>query len=180
MRKVFIIHAVAWAPGGVTTGPVRGPVSRWCGAYNANMEEQAQQLVGPIGQESKSNPGWFRAGDARINREGRPRGSKALKGDAPSTDRALQADRLMLLFVPAPDLAFRLTRQNAPWIVNLPSDAEIVGCRLDSARNGLVFTIRSAAFPRIAMGAAVPEFLPAFNGLRWRRRPNYSAHAPLD
>jgi hypothetical protein len=74
----------------------------------------------------------------------------------------------MVLFLPAPDLAYRLSRERAPWIVNLPTDCDIVSCRLD-ARRGVVCVIRSQAFPPIAQGAVLPQFTPSFNGLRWRR-----------
>jgi hypothetical protein len=75
----------------------------------------------------------------------------------------------MLLVLPGRDLAWRLTKQNAPWIVNLPADFEIVGSRLDAARGAVVLVIRSQVFPRIAKGAVIPRFNPELNGLRWRR-----------
>lgn len=132
------------------------------------MEEQVQELVG-TGQESKPNPGWFRAGDARINREGRPKGSRAVKDESASTHFAPRADRLMLLIVPERNLAFGLGNPRAFWAGNLPRDVKIVDCCMDPARNRVIFTIRSESFPRIGKGAAVPEFLPRFNGLMFKR-----------
>ncbi len=136
------------------------------------MDTPSELLAGGPAPEPapRHNAGWFRRGDRRINREGRPRGSKvAAEAAGQPEDRAPVADRLMLLFVVARDLAWRLTQQNAPWMVNLPRDYQIVGCRLDAARQGIVLTIRSGAFPRIARGTPIPEFRPEFNGLRWRR-----------
>jgi len=44
---------------------------------------------------SKRNRGWFREGDWRINREGRPLGSKAASPEeSPPADRAPCTDRL--------------------------------------------------------------------------------------
>jgi hypothetical protein len=133
------------------------------------MQDQAPTL--PVEMPPKRNPGWFKPGDQRINREGRPRGSKAASeaGSAPA-DRAPCADRLMLLVLPERDLAWRLSRGDSPWIKNLPADFEIVGCRVDAARAAVALVIRWKAFPRIAQAAVIPEFKPAFNGLRWRRR----------
>jgi hypothetical protein len=145
--------------------------------YDVNMEQHVEQLPQaspPLETTSPDGPGrnrgWFRPGDRRINREGRPRGSKAgsHEGSAPA-DRAPCADRFMLLVLPARDLAWRLTKQNAPWIVNLPADFEIVGSRADAARGAVVLVIRSQTFPRIAKGAVIPRFNPELYGLRWRR-----------
>jgi hypothetical protein len=52
---------------------------------------------------------------------------------------------------------------------NLPADFQIVDSQVDAARQGVVFTIRSSAFPRIARGTPIPEFHPSYNGLKWRR-----------
>lgn len=132
------------------------------------MEELPIDVVS--GQERKENAGWFRPGDQRINREGRPKGSKVVKDDSPAPDRAVRADRVMLLFVPSEDMTLCLSPRNAPRVTNLPTDAEIVSCRMDLARYGVVLTIRSSAFPRIAKGAAIPEFEPTYYGLRWRQK----------
>ncbi len=116
------------------------------------------------------NRGWFQAGDVRINREGRPKGSKAaLPAKSLLADRAPCADRLKVLFVPRRELENRLQRQNAPWIVNLPGDVQMVACRLDAERDSFAIVIRSREFPRIARGALVPDFNPEYNGLKWRR-----------
>jgi hypothetical protein len=116
------------------------------------------------------NAGWFQRGDGRINREGRPRGSKsaAPEGSTPA-DRAPRADRLKLLFVPGLEFAFRLCHPKGFWVTNLPPDFEIVSCRLDPARQGVVLTIRSRTFPRIARDALIPEFAPRFEGRKWTR-----------
>jgi hypothetical protein len=136
--------------------------------YNEGMQEQATTL--PVETPPKRNRGWFQPSDRRINREGRPRGSKAgsEEGSAPAV-RAPRADRLRLLVVPGRDLAWRLTNQNAPWMVNLPADFEIVGCAHTAARGAVALVIRSKAFPRIARGTLIPEFTATFNGLKWRR-----------
>jgi hypothetical protein len=139
------------------------------------MEEQGKEPADGHGQpiEPKRNTGKFRKGDRRINREGRPRGSKAGSQEgnrqAPGY-RCRRTDRLMLLFVPWRNLAWRFRNKIAPWMVNLPPDIEIVGSRADGTRKGDVYFIRSQTFPRIAQGALVPELRPEFNGLRWAPR----------
>jgi hypothetical protein len=135
------------------------------------MDLQIDKLVDGSGPEPapRRNRGRFQAGDPRINRRGRPRADKAAPRKDPP-DRAPCADRLAVLFVPAADLAYRLTRELAPWIVNLPQDCAVVGCRFDAARSAVAVVIRSTEFPVIPPGAVIPEFRPAFNGLWWRRR----------
>jgi hypothetical protein len=88
---------------------------------------------------------------------------------APSADRAPCDDRLKVLWVPAKALAYRLSRQNAPWLANLPEDCKLVASRLDAARDAIALVIRSASFPLVAKGALIPEFEPMLNGLRWGR-----------
>jgi hypothetical protein len=136
------------------------------------MDEQANNAADGSAPDTapKRNRGWFQRGDARINLEGRPRGSKAAAQEGPAADLASCADRVMVLYVPGLDLLFRLGHQNAPWIVNLPADGEIVSCRVDAARGAVALVIRSESYPRIAQGAVIPEFRPDFNGLRWKRR----------
>src|SRR5262245_23058534 len=135
--------------------------------YNGAMNEQVNDVMGaPVPEQTPTpNPGRFRKGDPRINRDGRPRLIWA-----ECEDRAPRADHLMRLVMPGRDLTFRLSRQDAPWIINLPADVEVVDCRVDAARAATVLVIRSETFPRIAKGAPIPEFKPEFNGLRWRRR----------
>jgi hypothetical protein len=79
----------------------------------------------------------------------------------------------MLLVLPGRDLTWRLSREKAPWIVNLPADIDIVGCVHTAAGDGgdvVAFFIRSKTFPRIAQGAPIPRFTPQFNGLLYQRR----------
>jgi hypothetical protein len=132
------------------------------------MEEQADNLTGVPEPVPPRNRGWFRPGDPRVNREGRPRGSKAATGQA--VDRAPRADRLVLLWVPAWELAFRLTHGLAPWwTVNLPKGFRIVGSRVDAARDAVALVIRSQTFPRVARGAPIPEFEPELKFDEWLR-----------
>lgn len=145
---------------------VRGAACGGAGGRIRVMAEQAQELAGPA--LPRVNRGWFQRGDRRINREGRPRGSKATQRHrAEGVERAQRPDRLMVLVVPRGDLLLRLCRPHAPWIINLPNDFEVVGCRLDAARD-MVLLIRSEAFPRVAEGAPIPEFEPDYNGLKFR------------
>lgn len=133
------------------------------------MEKLVDQMQdGPVQQPlPKRNRGWFRVGDRRINREGRPRGSKvASPGDVYC---APYADRLRLLFVPARVLAFRLKNLYGPWVTNLPYDVELVACQKDPTRDGFMITIRSAQFDRIAKGAVIPEFTAWCDGQKWMR-----------
>jgi hypothetical protein len=117
----------------------------------------------------KSNRGWFRPADSRINREGRPHGSKAAASLDDTPDRAWQADRVKRLCISERDVAWRLTHQNGPWAINLPNDFQIVECRIDSEWGQVVFVIRSQSFPRIAKGTLIPIFKTQYNGLKWRR-----------
>jgi hypothetical protein len=135
------------------------------------MDEHVEQVAGELVSDpaTRRNRGWFQPADRRINREGRPYGSKTVASTDVSPDLAVRPDRVKRLFVPERDLAWRLTRQFAPWYVNLPGDFEIVACRVDSHRSGVIFIIRSESFPRIAKGTPVPDLVPAFHGLRWRR-----------
>ena len=106
----------------------------------------------PEGVPRKQNRGWFKPSDGRINRLGRPLGRRpsAQEGFSPG-ELAPRSDRLMLLCIPARDLAWRLSRYKAPWIVNLPADFEIVASRVDAVGN-VALVVRSKAFPRIAKG----------------------------
>jgi hypothetical protein len=136
------------------------------------MSEPIEKLAdGPVdGAEPRRNRGWFRPGDGRINREGRPRGSKAAApAHSPPTDRAERADRLMRLFVGQRELACCLSRPRAPWVSNLPADFRVVACRVDESRGGVVFVVRSDSFRRVARGAPIPEFEPEFNGMMFCR-----------
>ena len=119
------------------------------------------------GTAPRSNKGWFKKRDRRINREGRPRGSSTVKG-IPSQDLAPQADRLKLLVIALSIVGAWLERLKSPYVTNLPY-YDIVACRLDTRRSALVFTIRSPSFPRIAEGAPIPEFHKEWNGLMFAR-----------
>jgi hypothetical protein len=138
-----------------------------------SMDETSQLLTGQTISEPipRTNRGWFRQGDRRINREGRPLGpSKRAPTEASSpADLAPCADRLMLLIMRSDDLAWRLTRRLGPWIVNLPEDFEIIWSRVDAESGNTVLVIRSATFARVAKGAPIPTFKKEFNGLRWSR-----------
>src|SRR5947209_2269894 len=132
------------------------------------MEEQANEFMDEPAPEAAlkpRNPGWFqRGGDGRINRQGRPKGSgRAAKraGIAPE-DRAACADRLMRLIIPRRDLTWWMTHREGAWVVNLPPDFELLGCRVDAARDAVVFVVKSATFPRIARGSLIPELVPLY------------------
>jgi hypothetical protein len=127
------------------------------------MEEQA---IAPMeGQPPKSNRAWFRPGDERINREGRPKGSRISAKPDPSTWLATSTDRVQTLFVQMSFQRCWMKRFSGPRVANLPPDFQIVGSRFDNARNGVVYLIRSQSFPRIARGAPVPQFNAHFDGV---------------
>jgi hypothetical protein len=81
-------------------------------------------------------------------------------------DRAPCDDRVMLLSVPAKNLAYRLGHQVGFWVTNLPDGIKIVSIRLDAARDAVAFVIRSDAFSVVAKGVPIPEFQPRFYYLR--------------
>src|SRR5262245_6011915 len=84
-------------------------------------------------REPVPNKGRFQRGDARINRDGRPRGSKA-GADADGAFLARRADRLMQVVVPARRAVRRLGRY-VPKLVNLPPDVEMTDSRVDDDGN---------------------------------------------
>ena len=131
------------------------------------MDEQTGKPAVELAQELAipRNPGWFRTGDRRINREGRPRGKKGA-AESPAC-LARRSDRLMRMFVEGYVVTAMLTQMSSPCLVNLPSDTRIVECQLDAARKGFVLTIRSSEFPRVARGTPIPEKRPEFNGLKF-------------
>jgi hypothetical protein len=131
------------------------------------MNETAQELAAAPAPKKKGgrNRGWFRRGDKRINREGRPHGSKRALPDGPRAELAQRADRVMLLFLHGNALCQRLRQEYAPSADNIPSDAEVVDVRFDIVQKGLVLTLRSKSFPRIAVGTPIPEFIPLYQGL---------------
>jgi hypothetical protein len=120
------------------------------------MEDLANNVVAESPPEPvpKRNAGWFQRGDARINRDGRPKLAWAA-----SADRARRAGRLKLFWMPRLELVHRLTRESLPAI-GLPPDFEVVAFRVDAARDAVAVIGQSASFPRIAKGAPVPEFVP--------------------
>jgi hypothetical protein len=122
------------------------------------MEELADK--GAVEAVPKRNRGWFQRGDGRINREGRPKGSKAGSPGVGPADRAPCADRLMLVRVPRGNLKNTLSRPPTEYIENLPHDFEIVDCRL--VNRDIIITIRSSGFSRVEEGAPIPEFAPLY------------------
>jgi hypothetical protein len=134
------------------------------------MEQLAEQMH--LGSPPKSNRGWFKPGDQRINRRGRPVGSKAEPEDgAGDVDRAAATDSLMVLRLPLKLLACRIAFERGPWTTNLPVDFQLVSSRVDVSRGLVFFVLRSASFQRVARGAVIPEFRPLVNGLRWYSGP---------
>jgi hypothetical protein len=131
------------------------------------MEDTSEKLAAtPYDSPARrANRGWFRAGDRRINREGRPRGMQTGQSGESCTR---VTDRVMAFFVPQRELGSMLTQCKAPWITNLPRAFRLVDCRVDNERDGVVFVIRSESFPRIARGTVIPEFEANFHGLIWR------------
>jgi hypothetical protein len=139
------------------------------------MSEEVEKLAVAVGAAPepapRANRGWFKTGDERINRQGRPCGSKAsVPEDTHPGDCAPRADRLIRLVVDEPVLAGCLACLKAPVVVNLPADFRVVGCRFDAERQRAVLTLWSATFPRVAKGAAIPEFEPQFRNLLWVKK----------
>jgi hypothetical protein len=66
--------------------------------------------------------------------------------------------RLMSLFVPKYHLA-RVFRQ---WRGNVPSEIDVVACEMDRTEPGVLFTLRSPAFPLVAPGEPIEELRPKF------------------
>jgi hypothetical protein len=138
------------------------------------MDDSNTKLVDIQAQEQAPprNPGWFRVGDNRINRDGRPRGKKLpTENGSVQPDVAQRSDRLMRFFVRSRILISCLTQMKAPWM-GLPPGFQFVDCRVDPVRKGVVFIIRSDKFHRIARGTPIPEFTPGLSGLVHCRLPD--------
>jgi hypothetical protein len=132
------------------------------------MNEQAngQALAGDPQAVRKRNRGWFQPGDGRINRMGRPRGPERAARRAQAGKPV--CGRVRILFVPDDDLRRSLSSNLHPWLINLPKDFRIVAVDRDPNRKGFVMTIYSENFREIGEGEQIPEFKPAYNGLKWR------------
>jgi hypothetical protein len=131
------------------------------------MDEQAEKLADGPAPESKPNPGRFIRGDARINRQGRPRGSRKAAAGADPADLAPQTDQLRRLVLPESVLVSRLGEigyfVHLDPVARLPYDARIVAARVD--QNGrVVLVLRSGRFPLVAAGTIIPEFTGTFAG----------------
>ncbi len=134
------------------------------------MEEQAL-ISEPESAEAptKVNRGWFRSGDPRINRAGRPKPEKAAAKRAQSGKR--QHGPIRKLFVPAAHLETYLTHRHGPWLINLPASFSIVGCEWDLERDGAVLTIHSYYWDSLQPGEPIPELDAKYHGLKFVRRP---------
>jgi hypothetical protein len=127
------------------------------------MDEPSEKLAAdPIPEPlPRSNRGQFQPGDRRINREGRPQGSR--KATAESVVLAPKAERLMWLELNGPTLlgclSFgRINLRDTRFVANLPQDTRVVGCRFDATRHAVVLIIWSASFRRVARGTPIPRF----------------------
>jgi hypothetical protein len=127
------------------------------------MDQPTEKLVAEpaAAPTPKSNRGWFRAGDERINKQGRPRGSR--KRTAGVADVARRADRLKRLEVEG-ELLMRLLRRglrNEPggaWKCAQLHGVRLAGCRFDEDRGTAVLILWSESFPRVARGAPIPAW----------------------
>src|SRR4051812_9245306 len=93
--------------------PVVRPVIGDSLVMDNTTEKQAPERV--PGPAPRQNRGWFRTKDERINREGRPKGSKApATPRGPAVDHARQTDRIMRFFVPDRTMRCMLLRSKSP------------------------------------------------------------------
>ena len=67
--------------------------------------------------------------------------------------------KLRTVFVSVADLSKQLWHYHT----SIPSDARLVGCALDEARPGIVYTISSETFAPIPVGQPIPEMKPRFS-----------------
>jgi hypothetical protein len=129
---------------------------RDAGATNGEAEAASPQAPASPLPTARVNGGRFQPGDARINRAGRPKGSKKAAVDADPDDLAPATDRLMRLLVP-------VERMGLDWMPGVAAGAAPVGAHFDQRRGGIVLTLRSPKFGRVAGGTPIP-LLPADDG----------------
>jgi hypothetical protein len=133
-----------------------------------------KKLANPVAKRHAAKPaprraaarncGLFKAGDKRINRLGRPRGSKVAAKDSHPGYLAPRTDRLMLLAIPGKGLLAHLGDRNTLPIVNLPNDVEVIASRSDPGQGVVLLTLRSQTFERVAKGTPMPEFAAVKRG----------------
>jgi hypothetical protein len=131
------------------------------------MSEQAADLVNGNSEPGPANRGWFRRGDPRINRRGRPRNG-VTAAPRQQTEKKPLSGQLKRLSVPVSDLRVRLAREKGPWMVNLPNDFRIVALELDPVQQMIVLTIHSQVFQAVQEDEEIPWFSPEYHGLKWR------------
>jgi hypothetical protein len=92
------------------------------------------------------------------------------KPEAPPAYHTACDDRLRQLFVPGGQMAFRLGHIRGFCVLNLPSSKfEIVACRVDSRRRGILYTLHSPSFSPVAKDTPIPEIEARFDGLAMAR-----------
>jgi hypothetical protein len=106
--------------------------------------------LGDVRPAKKPNPSWFKPGDARINRQGRPKGTKAVKQ---------LSGHLVRLVVPGQYILFRYIRgELGPYMgTYLPPDVKIVDAQFDPERNVVLLTLSHPSFAEVQKGQPLPE-----------------------
>src|SRR5262245_30434883 len=87
------------------------------------------------------NPSWFKPGDSRINRKGRPRGTNAAKP---------LSGPLVRLVVPGQYITLRYIRgERGPHMDFLPQDVKIIDAHFDKERYAVVLTLWHPNFAQV-------------------------------
>lgn len=113
------------------------------------------------------NRGWFRPGDSRINRRGRPTRIGALARQA-KVGQPLSG-RFVRVFVPESIVCRFLANWKTPHPpVPDPRYFCIVATEFDAQRGGVVFTLHSKSYPHVGAGQ-IPEVPANWFGTGWWR-----------
>jgi hypothetical protein len=156
-RRALRGSGLAVAPAGRLTDAQRQAI----GEHKAELLTLLGAGAGPAaeGDEEKAAPPRAIAAAPTRARESLPRPEPSIPNDsAPEMLTGRQPGRVKTVFLPDRQVVSLVRSYRA----SAPKDVQVVGCVVDQARGGVVFTIKSDTFPVVGMGEPVPELAPEF------------------